>query len=113
MNLCHPGCVDTAAREAQPPSEEFKAVPQVQPRGGTVLQEIHQRALRRAAEIIGGDERLMNYLEISEAEFSSWAGRRELPRDVFLRLVDIITEEEVRNVRGLARRKAVAAVEKL
>ena len=74
-----------------------------------MLQDIHKRALRRAAEIIGGNEKLMNYLGISPTEFSSWDGRRELPRDIFLRLVDIITEEEVRHVRGLARRKAVAS----
>lgn len=63
-----------------------------------MLQDIHQRALRRAAEILGGNEQLRLHLEASEAEFSSWAARRELPREVFLRLVDIITEEEVRNI---------------
>jgi hypothetical protein len=65
-----------------------------------VLQDIHQRALRRAAEILGSNEGLRIHLGTSEAEFASWAGRRELPRDIFLRLVDIITEEEVRSVRS-------------
>jgi hypothetical protein len=65
-----------------------------------VLQDIHQRALRRAAEILGGNEELRMYLGASEADFSSWAGKPDLPRDVFLRLVDIITEEEVRNLSG-------------
>jgi hypothetical protein len=64
-----------------------------------VLQDIHQRALRRAAEILGGNEQLRIHLAASEAEFTSWAGKRDLPRDIFLRLVDIITEEEVRSVR--------------
>lgn len=77
-----------------------------------MLQDIHQRALRRAAEIVGGNEELRLYLGASEADFSSWADKRELPRDVFLRLVDIITEEEVRNVRGYrATRKGLAAAE--
>ena len=58
-----------------------------------VLQDIHKRALRRAAEIIGGNEELRVYLEVSEMEFVSWAGKRDLPRDIFLRLVDIITDE--------------------
>jgi hypothetical protein len=65
-----------------------------------VLQDIHQRALRRAAEILGGNEQLRIHLGASEAEFASWAGKRDLPRDIFLRLVDIITEEEVRSVRS-------------
>ena len=58
-----------------------------------MLQDIHKRALRRAAEIIGGNEELRVYLEVSEMEFVSWAGKRDLPRDIFLRLVDIITDE--------------------
>jgi len=74
-----------------------------------VLQDIHQRALRRAAEILGGNERLRLHLEASEVEFSSWTGRRELPRDVFLRLVDIITEEEVRTIRRYRPMKVAAA----
>ena len=65
-----------------------------------MLQDIHQRALRRAAEILGSNEGLRIHLGASEAEFASWASRRELPRDIFLRLVDIITEEEVRSVRS-------------
>jgi hypothetical protein len=74
-----------------------------------VLQDIHQRALRRAAEIRGGNEQLRLHLGASEAEFSSWTERRELPREIFLRLVDIITEEEVRNIRGYRPMKAAPA----
>jgi hypothetical protein len=71
-----------------------------QQQGGPVLQDIHQRALRRAAEIIGGNEELRLHLGVSEGEFAGWAGKRDLPREIFLRLVDIITEEEVRTVRS-------------
>ena len=74
-----------------------------------MLQDIHQRALRRAAEILGGNEQLRLHLETSEAEFSSWSARRELPRDIFLRLVDIITEEEVRNLRSYRPMKVAPA----
>jgi hypothetical protein len=66
-------------------------------------QEIHKRALRRAAEILGGDEQLRIHLGATELDFASWNGLRELPRNVFLRLVDIITDEEVRKVRRTAR----------
>jgi hypothetical protein len=64
-----------------------------------VLQDIHKRALRRAGEIVGGNEQLRIHLGATEADFASWSHNRELPRNIFLRLVDIITEEEVRNVR--------------
>jgi hypothetical protein len=69
-----------------------------------VLQDIHKRALRRAAEIIGGNEQLRAYLGVSEVEFVNWAGKSDLPRDIFLRLVDIVTKEEVRDVRTIGRR---------
>jgi hypothetical protein len=74
-----------------------------------VLQDIHKRALRRAAEIIGGNEELRLHLGVSEADFAGWFGKRDLPRDIFLRLVDIITKEQVRAVRAYrAPRKALA-----
>jgi hypothetical protein len=69
-----------------------------------VLHDIHSRALRRAIQILGGEEKLRLHLGATETDFSSWAGLQELPRNVFLRLVDIITEEEVRKVAGYARR---------
>ena len=69
-----------------------------------MLHDIHTRALRRAAEILGGNEQLRVHLGASEVNFSSWSGQLELPKNIFLRLVDIITDEEVRHVRGAGRR---------
>lgn len=66
--------------------------------------EIHRRALRRAAEILGGDEQLRAYLGATEGDFATWGHSRELPRNIFLRLVDIITDEEVRQVQRHAAR---------
>ena len=69
-----------------------------------MLHDIHQRALRRAAKILGGEEQVRTYLGASEVELSAWAGQGELPRKVFLRLVDLITEEDVRHVQAVSRR---------
>ena len=69
-----------------------------------MLHDIHERALRRAAKILGGEEQLRTYLGASEVDLSAWAGQGELPRKVFLRLVDLITEEEVRTVKAVSRR---------
>ena len=69
-----------------------------------MLHDIHIRALKRAAQILGGDENLRLHLGASETDFSNWSGERELPRNVFLRLVDIITDEEVRKVGAYAKR---------
>ena len=72
--------------------------------GGFVHHEIHRRALRRAAEILGGDEELRLHLGATEGDFATWNGALELPRSIFLRLVDIITDEEVRQVQRTVRR---------
>lgn len=64
-----------------------------------MLNDIHTRALRCAAQRVGGDEQLRRHLGASEDDFSNWTGQAELPRNVFLRLVDIITGEEPRNAR--------------
>jgi hypothetical protein len=69
-----------------------------------VLHDIHTRALRRASQILGGEDRLRAHLGATEIDFSSWLNQKELPRNIFLRLVDIITEEEVRHVTSYARR---------
>ena len=69
-----------------------------------MLHDIHNRALRRAAQMLGGEEQLRLHLGATETDFSSWAGLQELPRNIFLRLVDIITDEEVRQVTSYARR---------
>jgi hypothetical protein len=69
-----------------------------------MLHDIHDRALRRAVQILGGEEKLRLHLGATETDFTSWAGQPELPRNIFLRLVDIITEEEVRQVTKYARR---------
>lgn len=75
-----------------------------------MLRDIHGRALARAAVIVGGNEELRVHLGASEADFASWPAGRELPRDIFLRLVDIIVKEEVRNVQGdRSTRKALAS----
>jgi hypothetical protein len=48
------------------------------------------------------------HLGASESDFESWPSRRELPREIFLRLVDIITEEEVRTVQRYRAPRRVA-----
>lgn len=61
--------------------------------------ELHKRALHLAAEVLGGDEKLRLHLGASEGEFATWRGTTELPKPVFMRLVDIITGEEPKSRR--------------
>ena len=64
-----------------------------------MLNDIHTRALRCASQRVGGDDQLRLHLGASEGDFSAWTALPELPRNVFLRLVDIITGEENRGDR--------------
>jgi len=73
--------------------------------GGLVLHDIHTRALRRATEILGGEDKLRTFLGATELDYSAWLNEKELPRNIFLRLVDVITDEDVRRVAGAAARR--------
>ena len=61
-----------------------------------MLNDIHARALRCASQRLGGEDQLRMQLGVSESDLSTWTAQAELPRNVFLRLVDIITGEETR-----------------
>lgn len=69
-----------------------------------MLHDIHTRALKRAAEILGGEDKLMIFLGASELDYTTWVSQHELPRNIFLRLVDLITDDDVRRVAAAAHR---------
>lgn len=53
---------------------------------------VHAKALHRAAEIVGGREKLRTLLEVSVSELEAWmAGAERPPMQVFLKAVDIIS----------------------
>ena len=69
-----------------------------------MLHDIHTRALKRASEILGGEDKLMIFLGASEHDYSAWVNQHELPRNIFLRLVDLITDDDVRRVAASSHR---------
>jgi hypothetical protein len=59
-----------------------------------VTASVYSRALLRAAELVGGREQLANVLRVSKGELDKWiAGEAKPPREVFLRVVDLILDE--------------------
>ena len=55
---------------------------------------VQSRALRKAAELAGGQKKLAERLGVSVAEIENWiAGRTATPREIFLRVVDLIIDE--------------------
>ncbi len=62
---------------------------------GSVL-ETRVRALRRAAEIVGGEQRLALYLGLTPSHLALWIrSAADTPDAVFLRAVDIVLEHEL------------------
>jgi hypothetical protein len=59
-------------------------------------KEIHMRALRRAAEGLGGVEALRAHLQVSMSQLAGWLhGEARLPDAVFLKVVDLLSEQEL------------------
>jgi hypothetical protein len=55
---------------------------------------IESRALRRAVELAGSRESLAERVDVKVEELEKWlAGTRRPPREVFLRIVDLILDE--------------------
>jgi hypothetical protein len=60
---------------------------------------IHERALLRAAGILGGIDSLAERLQVHPAVLTMWLrGTASLPPDVFLKVVDILLERDIKAI---------------
>ena len=60
------------------------------------MPQTRVRTLRRAAEIIGGEQRLALYLGVTPSHLALWIrSAADTPDAVFLRAVDIVLEHEL------------------
>jgi hypothetical protein len=59
-----------------------------------VAASIYSRAIQKAADLLGGRERLAKVLLVPASDIDGWiADRARPPREVFLRVVDIVLDE--------------------
>jgi hypothetical protein len=59
-----------------------------------VAASVYSRAVQKAADLLGGRERLAKVLRVPISEIESWiADRTRPPRELFLRVVDIVLDE--------------------
>ena len=62
----------------------------------TIPTNVHARAMRRAAQILGGVEALRAHLQVSMTQLRGWmSGEARPPDSVFLRVVDLLSDEEL------------------
>jgi hypothetical protein len=63
---------------------------------GGSLVAVHVRTLRRAVQIAGGEQQLAFRLKVVPSHLSLWlAGLAEPPGHIFLRAVDLVTENDL------------------
>ena len=61
---------------------------------------VYSRALERAAEILGGTEELRGFLSVRKSVLGLWmSGYGMPPDDVFLRVVDLLAERQLQEIR--------------
>jgi hypothetical protein len=55
---------------------------------------VYSRALQKAAELLGGRDKLSKILQVPAADIDKWiADQAKPPREIFLRIVDLILDE--------------------
>ena len=60
---------------------------------------VRTHALWRAAHILGGSRALRAYLNVSALVLAGWmSGSAPPPRDVFLKVVDLIVEKDLQDL---------------
>ena len=58
------------------------------------MTSVYSRALQKAAELLGGRDELARVLQVPASEIEKWiAEQSKPPREIFLRVVDIILDE--------------------
>ena len=61
---------------------------------GAVSVTVYSRALLRATELVGGRDKLASVLTVPREHIDKWiSGDANPPREVFLRVVDLILDE--------------------
>jgi hypothetical protein len=59
-----------------------------------VAASVYSRALQKAAQLLGGPDRLSKILQVPRADIDAWiADKGKPPREIFLRIVDLILDE--------------------
>lgn len=59
----------------------------------TVADNVYSRAMRKAVALHEGKEKLARFLNVSVADIERWMVGEAPPRDIFLRVIDIILDD--------------------
>jgi len=60
------------------------------------VSDLYARTLRRAAEIVGGEQELASKLNVTPSHLALWIQAIEIPSaNIFLKAVDIVSEHDL------------------
>jgi hypothetical protein len=66
------------------------------------MQDLYVRTLTRAAEIVGGQQKLALRLRVTRGRLMLWiAGLEPTPAHIFLQAVDLVLERKIESQRAL------------
>jgi hypothetical protein len=66
---------------------------------------LYTNALERAAKILGGRDKLRDFLRVRNSQLNAWIGGAvKPPADVFLKVVDIVSQESLKRLSDLYRK---------
>ena len=54
---------------------------------------VYSRAMRKAVALHEGKDNLARFLNVSVADIEKWSAGEEPPREIFLRVIDVILDE--------------------
>ena len=58
------------------------------------IASVYARAVRKAAELVGGRDKLAQTLQVPREEIDKWiADQKKPPREIFLRVVDLVIDD--------------------
>jgi GAF domain-containing protein len=66
---------------------------------------VYTRALERAARILGGRDKLRDFLKVRDSQLNAWlGGTARPPADIFLKLVDLVSQESLNRLSDMYRK---------
>jgi DNA-binding transcriptional regulator YdaS (Cro superfamily) len=69
--------------------------------GRATVPTVYIRTLKRAAELVGGEEALARLLKVAPSHLALWIrGAVSPPGDIFLRAADIVSEHDLKQLSG-------------
>src|SRR4030088_1178373 len=74
-------------------------------REASMRPSVYTNVLDRAARILGGQDKLRDFLKVRDSQLNAWlGGAAKPPTDIFLKVVDIVSQESLHRLSEVYRK---------